>query len=381
MSDLVRVDEAGLAEWIYLDGEKHYIHNIVRNVTQKDREIAHRAGLDTAGDAEKQLLKETIAQIRSQDSDTWEFSMRQTIRLRDELFQPGMKLKAHLPIPARLYQTVDTEVTSCSAGVASIDAEDGLYRAVCFEDTLEENREFAVTYTYAVTAKYHDFSREDYESALASEQKEPENLEQYTAEQYPHIRFSPYLRSLAEQIVGKETDALSKARKIYDYITQNVNYSYMRDYFLLEDIPQYCARNLRGDCGVQALLFITLCRICGIPARWQSGLYTIPGSVGPHDWAMFYVQPYGWLFADPSFGGSAFRDGDEERRKFYFGNLDPFRMTANHAFQHGFANPKRFLPIDPYDNQTGELESDTRGFGKDEVIHTSELLSANRRQP
>jgi hypothetical protein len=56
-------------------------------------------------------------------------------------------------------------------------------------------------------------------------------------------------------------------------------------------------------------------------------------------------------------------------------------MTANHAFQHGFANPKRFLPIDPYDNQTGELESDTRGFGKDEVIHTSELLSANRRQP
>ena len=36
-----------------------------------------------------------------------------------------------------------------------------------------------------------------------------------------------------------------------------------------------------GDCGVFALLFITLCRIAGIPARWQSGLAVRPGRVGP----------------------------------------------------------------------------------------------------
>ena len=34
---------------------------------------------------------------------------------------------------------------------------------------------------------------------------------------------------------------------------------------------------------MQALLFITMCRIAGVPARWQSGLYAEPGSVGMHD--------------------------------------------------------------------------------------------------
>ena len=52
-------------------------------------------------------------------------------------------------------------------------------------------------------------------------------------------------------------------------------------------IPEYCASRLRGDCGVQALTFITMCRIAGIPARWQSGLYADWRSADSHDWAMF----------------------------------------------------------------------------------------------
>ena len=53
---------------------------------------------------------------------------------------------------------------------------------------------------------------------------------------------------------------------------------------------------------MQALLFITLCRMSGIPARWQSGLYATEFYTGCHDWAQFYIEPYGWVFADPSFG-------------------------------------------------------------------------------
>ena len=47
----------------------------------------------------------------------------------------------------------------------------------------------------------------------------------------------------------------------------------MREYFTISNISEYAATNLKGDCGVQAILFITLCRIAGIPAKWQSGLY------------------------------------------------------------------------------------------------------------
>lgn len=378
-SDLKRLDEAGLAEWIFWGGEKHYIHNIVRNVTRMDREIAGRAGMENAEAEEKKLLKETISDVKSNKSVTWDFKVRETTKLKDEIFRPGMKLKVHLPVAAALYQTSDVEVTAYSEGMTAVDPEDSLYRAICFEDTLSENREFSVEYTYTVTSVYHDFSQEDYETALKKRREEPEDLEMYTKEQYPHIRFSPYLKALAAEIAGTEKEPLAMAGKIYDYVTSRVNYSFMREYFLIPDIPQYCARNLRGDCGVQALLFITLCRICGIPAKWQSGLYAIPGDIGPHDWAMFYVKPYGWLFADPSFGGSAYRDGDEERRRFYFGNLDPFRVTANNAFQQSFSSPKKFLPVDPYDNQTGEMESETCGFGSDDMIQTRELLFAKRR--
>ena len=65
-------------------------------------------------------------------------------------------------------------------------------------------------------------------------------------------------------------DKLRIARAFYDYCTVNVVYSYTRSYFTIEQIPEYVALGRRGDCGTMAILFITLCRSAGIPARWQS---------------------------------------------------------------------------------------------------------------
>ena len=112
-----------------------------------------------------------------------------------------------------------------------------------------------------------------------------------------------------------------------------------------------------------ALLFITLCRIAGVPARWQSGLHVTPDGAGAHDWAMFYVAPYGWLYADPSFGSGGRRNGEPERTKHYFGNLDPCRMVANSLFQAPLTPPDLAWRHDPYDNQLGEMAID--GVGMD----------------
>ena len=81
---------------------------------------------------------------------------------------------------------------------------------------------------------------------------------------------------------------------------------------------------------------------------------------------MFYIAPYGWLFADPSFGVSANRCHDEARRQFYFGNLDAYRMVANRAFQADFTVNKQHWRADPYDNQTGEMETTDRGLRYEE---------------
>ena len=150
-------------------------------------------------------------------------------------------------------------------------------------------------------------------------------------------------------------------------MTLNTNYRYQPDYACLENISENCAKSGWGDCGVMALLFITLCRIAGVPARWQSGLYVTPQSAGAHDWAQFYIAPYGWLWADCSFGSGAHRVGNETRRRHYFGNLDPLRMVANREFYAQLTPPDEQLRNDPYDNQTGEANLNGRPLHGEEL--------------
>ena len=170
------------------------------------------------------------------------------------------------------------------------------------------------------------------------------------------ITFTPYLRALAAELTEGAEDDLHRAWRIYEFITTKVKYSFVRQYFQIDSIGEYCALNLKGDCGLQALLFISLCRICGIPARWQSGLSISADDPGSHDWAQFYLPGWGWLFADPSFGGGAWRSGARARWLFYFGNLDPARMAAASCFMAEFSHPAAGLRVDPFDNQTGEIE-------------------------
>ena len=226
-----------------------------------------------------------------------------------------------------------------------------------------------MTYSYIHTAKFHDLT--------VSGTVLPPGLEEllpFLREEAPHIVFSPYLRALAAELTLGKQDPLEKARSIYDFITLNMKYTFMPAYFGLENIAENCARSFTGDCGVFALLFITLCRCAGIPARWQSGLTAEPDFCGGHDWAQFYVPSCGWLYADPSYGTAAVRAGNEERRRFYFGSLDPYRMVANRQFQAPFTVEKAHWRADPYDNQVGELETAGRGFRYDEFERTKEVL-------
>jgi hypothetical protein len=187
-------------------------------------------------------------------------------------------------------------------------------------------------------------------------------------EKYPHVIFSPYLKKLTESIVSDEKNTYQKAKKIYDWITENVRYTYVPDYFLFDNISEYVATSLRGDCGMQALLFITMCRIAGLPAKWQSGWYITPYNASPHDWAQIYIEPYGWIPVDPSKGGIN-NTKNFYKRDFYFGNLDGFRMIANEDFQVDFDPSKKYMRSDPVDNQIGEVETDSQNIFPDKFKH------------
>ncbi|HMO27449.1 MAG TPA: transglutaminase-like domain-containing protein, partial [Tepidisphaeraceae bacterium] len=115
------------------------------------------------------------------------------------------------------------------------------------------------------------------------------------------------------------------------------------------------------DCGVQSLLYISLCRAVGVPARWQSGgtTDTVKGA-NLHDWTEVYVEPWGWIVVDPSYGRK--KHDDPRVRDFYFGHVDRYRMVVNTDYGAPLVPPKQSLRSEPLDFQRGEVEIDGRNL-------------------
>ncbi len=372
MEELQSLMDQGYIRWIFLNGEKRLFSRTLSSVRLSYPGMAKRMAGDKWTEVPVPMLDASMQRMKEKGTMSCRIRIRATTKLKDEQFTPGMFLRVHLPIPAACSQQSDIRIEKIWPEGGVISPEDAPQRTVCWEVTAEENTEFGVEYSYLHTEIYKD---------AYNGQGIPGSYDFDVQEQEPHIVFTPFIRALCRDLTEGITDPLMKARAIYDFITKNMHYTYMPEYFVLESIAESCARNYNGDCGVFALLMITLCRCAGIPAQWQSGLAANPESAGCHDWVRFYVEPYGWLLADPSFGVSATRLQKEERRQFYFGNLEPYRMVANREFQAEFTIPKDHWRADPYDNQSGEMETTGYGFRPEEYERTQQLICCDDVTP
>lgn len=155
---------------------------------------------------------------------------------------------------------------------------------------------------------------------------------------------------------------------------ENYRYSYVKDYAAIDHVGEYFAVRGRGDCGLQSLLFITLCRYNGIPARWESGITVEDGGTGMHDWAAAYFEGAGWRPVDCSFGGGAMVYDNREAADFYFGNIDPYRVVFNTKVMAEFQPPKHHFRLDPYDSQTGEAEREDRMLTRSDFTGQSKVM-------
>lgn len=367
--ELIELQEDSQADWILINGQVYFNDSFYGSLIKTRSDLEARLINKEKVNSEKvEFLNANIKETKEKGKASYLIHLKTTLKIKEESARVGEKVRVHMPIPINCQQS-NIEIVKTTPEAKYLANVDYPSRTAYFETILEKDQEFSVEYRYISSLKYNDLN------PVNVLPKQPTfNLEELE----PHIMFTPYIKELAEEIVGKETNPLIKARKIYDYITQNVKYSYMRAYSTIVNIPEYAALNLKGDCGVQALLFITLCRYVGVPAKWQSGLSVTPYHIGPHDWAQFYIAPYGWLFADPSFGGGEYRNGNLDRWNFYFGNLDPFRMVANSEFQHEFDPPKNHWRHDPYDNQVGECEYEDRELRREEYRVGYELIEMKK---
>ena len=376
--ELRALEAAGRVDWRFVEGEKHYLDRFDETLLDTDPAYAARRRVPAPDDGARRLAdrRAVHAKMEAKGAAAARITVEAGVGLSEAGFaaalararaagRDSVHVRVWLPLPAACESQSDIALEAFSEPPAHIAAPDAPQRTAFWEADLTENRLFTARYSYTQTARYTD------PLAFAPDPVQP-GFD--TEEQPPHIVFTPYLRALAAQLTEGVADPAEKARRFYDYVTLNVRYHYQPAYFVLEDIPTRCAMDRRGDCGVMALTFITLCRIAGIPARWQSGLAVGPDRCGCHDWAMFYIAPRGWMYADCSFGASMARAGEEALRRHYFGSIDPGRMVANRVFEAPFDPPMTGFRADPYDNQTGEVEADGMGLYGGDVTSVKQTL-------
>ncbi|MDD4851359.1 MAG: transglutaminase-like domain-containing protein [Gemmiger sp.] len=357
---------AGRLDWRWLDGERRYIDTAVDSLRLYPDMAARGLRQPNPDDG---LRDKVIAAMARSGRLGADITLCASIAPMGAT-SPDTPATAWLPIPADCGQQRDIQILDATPG-GKIAPGDAPQRTIFWQGRAGD-APFTVTYRYHIEAPLVPL----YSALQTPAPAHPAGLD-FTAElaqEAPHILFTPYLRALAEEITAGCTGGLYMARAIYDYVTTHIRYRYQPAYACLPAIAENCAKSGWGDCGVMALLFITLCRIVGIPARWQSGLYVTPREAGCHDWAQFYLPGYGWLWADCSFGAGAYRMGNEARRRHYFGNLDPLRMVANRRFYAPLSPPDTAWRNDPYDNQTGELALDGQGLYGNERRHGVTVL-------
>ena len=366
--ELEGLKATGKVDWMYVNGEpafqRRFLANLVK--TQKEYSERYRHVEENNIESLRQVeLDENVVKMKEQGERKVSIHLKASIKVKKEYEKVGKKVKVYLPIPKDCQQLSDIEIIQTSPEAIFIAPETEEQRTVCFETILEEDQIFSVEYRYTNHVKYTELN-----PALA----EACDITTDLSEELPHMAFTHYLRWLLEEILEGEGNPIKQSRLIFDFVTTKVNYSFMREYVTIPNISEYAAVNLKGDCGVQAILFITLCRMAGIPAKWQSGLYVSSYYTGCHDWAQFYVAPYGWVFADLSFAGGAYRNGNLKRWDYYYGNLDVFRMVANSSIQQDFNPSKQGFRADPIDNQRGEFEYEGLGLLYSQLDVTQELI-------
>jgi transglutaminase-like putative cysteine protease len=374
-----------------IDGTRYFMGDSVRNLYWRYPELDARrtrphntAALEKARMESIHSIKEAASARKTPYVLPKRFHVTTTVNAMANAAPAGEIIRAWIPIPRQYPFQGEFELGATSSPVKNLDDAQSPIRSVYLEQRTQAGKptRFEVEYDYTAHAVWFDVKPAD---VRACDPNEPA-LKQFTSEG-PHVVFTPELRRLSLEIVGDETSPYWKAKKCYDWIAGHIKYSHAIEYSTIRNISDYCRSKGYGDCGQEALLFITLCRLNGVPARWQSGWNTFPGYKSNHDWSEIYLAPYGWMPVDPYMGLWSMRyantlapEQKRELRDFYFGGLDQYRMSANSDHSQALRPPKRTMRSDDVDFQRGEMEWGDKNIYLDRFSYSLTLKEVKLEQ-
>ncbi|WP_206483025.1 transglutaminase domain-containing protein [Thalassotalea sp. G2M2-11] len=355
-------DQAGELEFRVIDNQRRYFKSAGYNLFQLNDD-ALRLRKDYQRFTARAPLYDTnrhhVAVIDQSLATGNTAVLPQTFRIKYSLtvdanaVPAGEKVKAWLPFPREIAnrQTNITLIAS-SHDEPIIAPNDNLQRTVYMEATAIANKEteFWIEYQYQTNAINHNIDA----NKVTALTEIPESLKPFVAQRSPHVVFTPELVTLNQSIVGDETNPYKIAQKLFAYVDQ-IKWGTALEYSTIRNLSMRAFTAPYADCGQQTLLLITLLRMNGIPAKWQSGWEFSNNQFDTmHDWGMVYFEPYGWVPMDVTHGQLS--STDKRLTWFYLGGIDSYRLIFNDDYSQPFYPKKQHVRSETVDSQRGEVE-------------------------
>ena len=359
---LMRWENSKVLEYKIIDGEKWYYDRAASNLFRLNKEAkARKAEVDKPVESEISILHTHLPEIintLSKNGKTQIFPVKMRVKyeltLQPNAVPEGEVVRCWLPYPREDHRRQsNVKLLSVNDSNYVIAPAQYAHRTIYMEKTVQKDEplKFAVEFSYQHVPEWFNLQGK----TIQPYDTQSELYKTYTAERSPHIVFTDSIKAISDRITGNETNPYQKVKRKFEWINSTFPWAGAREYSTLTNIPQYVLENRHGDCGQVTLLFMTLARYNGIPARWQSGFNMQPGKQNLHDWSEFYIEGIGWIPMDQSYGINTFADNDDIKY-FYTNGIDAYRWIVNSDFSQPLFPNKIYLRSDNVDFQRGELE-------------------------
>ena len=364
--ELAKWEAEGALECKIIDGQKKYFWNAARNLFRISKEAqAKQQGIQGRQSDDLDIfLADYLPKVTKAAGQAYckegKAVMPVTMKLRYTITVPagevpaGEMIRVWMPYPRNNEKHKDIKLLSTSQPEYIISPETYVHRSIYMEKPAQEDTDAVFSYDLVYTS-YNKWFKFDPHKDIKPYDTNSELYKKYTAERETHVIFTEDIRRITDSIVGNEQNPYLKAVRIFDYIGKNYPWASAREYSTIENIPQYVLDNKHGDCGQVGLLFITMARYAGIPARWQSGWMLHPGDINLHDWAEAYYEGIGWVPVDQSFGLIGDESNDDVYH-YYTRGLDAYRYIVNDDYSGDFYPAKIHPRSETVDFQRGEVE-------------------------
>ena len=221
LSEFEKLLESGYLDYRVIEGELRFESRFVPNLFWAKPDLERRRKrVDRRRERARSVLRRTAEEMVKRGGASARIRMKAGLRITKRKI-PGERLRVWIPVPRVGDQIKSSRIVETSPRAKHVSAEDHTNRTVYFEEKVGCCREFEVVYEYEVELVYR---RPKFGSSFV-------NVEVgHLDELEPHVVFHPLLREITEKVVEGLEDPISKVKAIYDFITGNVRYSYVREY-------------------------------------------------------------------------------------------------------------------------------------------------------